>query len=411
MTDLDRLAADVDVRLRDADHELARWATFRRSGRQPVHTVYVPADRVHAGIVAEWSERAKAKLDLHAPYRSALADALDFDHELVAYDRVIEKLTNEPIEDLRIDFEDGYGSRPDDTEDEHVRAAASAVRTMLDDGTAPPFIGIRMKGLEPATRRRSLRTFDLFVRELGDIPDGFRLTLPKVTSVDQAAAMALVCERLESGYSLGPETLVFEVQVETPQSVVGPDGRSLVAPMIGAANGRCVGLHYGTYDYSASLGIAAAQQAMDHPAADHAKEIMQVAAAQAGIPISDGSTNILPVGNTESIHAAWRLHAWLIRRSLVRGIYQGWDLDPSQLPSRYAATYAFFAADLPESLRRLRAYEGNDDVGYLDEPATAAALADYVLRALDCAAVSDEEVAYECGLDRTRLESLAHRRQ
>ena len=411
MTDLERLAADVDVRLRDADAELARWATFGWSGRQPVHTVYVPADRTHAGIVAEWSERARTKLDLHAPYRSAFADALDVDYDLVAYDRVVEKLTREPIEDLRIDYEDGYGSRPDDVEDDHVRAGAAALRTMLDAGTAPPFFGIRMKSLEPATRRRSLRTFDLFVRELAGVPPGFRLTLPKVTSVDQVGAMALVCERLEEAYALESGSLVFEIQVETPQSVIGPDGRALVAPMIGAANGRCVGLHYGTYDYSASLGIAAAQQAMDHPAADHAKEIMQVAAAQAGIPISDGSTNILPVGDTESIHAAWRLHARLIRRSLVRGMYQGWDLDPSQLPSRYAATYAFFAADLPESLRRLRAYEGNDDVGYLDEPATAAALAGYVLRALDCGAVTGDDVVHECGLDRTRLESLAHRRQ
>src|SRR5690606_15968970 len=89
VTDLERLAADVDVRLRDADAELSRWATFGWSGRQPVHTVYVPADRTHAGIVAEWSERARTKLDLHAPYRSAFADALDVDYDLVAYDRVV----------------------------------------------------------------------------------------------------------------------------------------------------------------------------------------------------------------------------------------------------------------------------------------------------------------------------------
>ncbi|MDN5854019.1 MAG: aldolase, partial [Actinomycetia bacterium] len=144
MTDLDRLAADVDARLRDADAELTRWATFGWSGRQPVHTVYVPADRAHAGIVAEWSERARAKLDLHAPDRAVLAEALNVDHDLVAYDRVVEKLTREPIEDLRIDFEDGYGARSDETEDDHVRAAAAAVRTMLDAGTAPPFFGIRI---------------------------------------------------------------------------------------------------------------------------------------------------------------------------------------------------------------------------------------------------------------------------
>ncbi|UYM05542.1 DUF6986 family protein [Solicola gregarius] len=412
MTDhLDRLAAELDSRLAtdDRDH-VVRYPGGRRE-RQPVHTVYVPGDRVHAGSVAEWGERASAKLAQHAPDRDALASALDLDPELVGYDRIVEKLSREPIEDLRIDFEDGYGARPDDTEDADVRAAVAAVAAMLEAGTAPPCVGIRFKSFDAATRHRGLRTLDLFVRELASsgLPNGLRVTLPKVTSVAQVEAMTTACAWIEQEHGLADGALAFEIQVETPQAVVGPDGRALVAPMIHASRGRCVGLHYGTYDYSAALGIAAAQQSMEHPAADFAKDVMQVAAAETGVVVSDGSTNILPVGDTEAIHAAWRLHARLVRRSLERGIYQGWDLDPSQLPSRYAAVYAFFAADLPESLRRLRAYAGAGDAGYLDEPATAAALAGYVLRALDCGATSADDVRHGSGMERARLESLARR--
>ena len=87
-------------------------------------------------------------------------------------------------------------------------------------------------------------------------------------------------------------------------------------------------LHYGTYDYSAALGIAPAQQSLDHPVADHAKAVLQVAAAGTGVFVSDGSTNVLPVGDHRT--AAWQLHG-PGRRSLERGLYQELDLHPAQL--------------------------------------------------------------------------------
>ncbi|MDT4972797.1 MAG: hypothetical protein QOG22_2940, partial [Pseudonocardiales bacterium] len=160
-----------------------------------------------------------------------------------------------------------------------------------------------------------------------------------------------------------------------------------VARMIHAAAGRCAGLHYGTYDYSASLGIAAAYQSMEHPAADHAKAVMQVAAAGTGVPVCDGSTNVLPVGDTAAVRAAWALHARLVRRSLERGYYQGWDLHPAQLPTRFAATFAFYRDGTPAAAARLRAYRERQSSGILDEPATARALADFLQRGVDCGAV------------------------
>jgi hypothetical protein len=201
----------------------------------------------------------------------------------------------------------------------------------------------------------------------------------------------------------------FEIQVETPQSILGPDGTALVARMVHASAGRCTGLHYGTYDYSASCGIAAAYQSMEHPAADHAKAVMQVAAAGTGVRLSDGSTNILPVGDRERVHAGWALHARLVRRSLERGYYQGWDLHPAQLPSRYAATYAFYREGLPAAAERLRNYVGSVDAGVMDEPATARALADFVVRGRDCGAVDADEVEALTGIDRARMDVLARR--
>jgi citrate lyase beta subunit len=270
-----------------------------------------------------------------------------------------------------------------------------------------------MKSLEAPTRGRGVRTLARLVGSLaaaGGLPDGFVVTLPKVTSVDQVAAMVQLCARVEDAAGLERGRLRFEIQVETPQSILGPDGTVLVARMIHASGGRCAALHYGTYDYSASCGIAAAYQSMEHPAADYAKAVMQVAAAGTGVHLSDGSTNVLPVGDAASVRAAWALHARLVRRSLERGFYQGWDLHPAQLPSRFAATYAFYREGLASATARLRAYVHGGDSGYLDEPATAAALAGFLLRGVECGAIDDVEVEKEAGIDRDTLSRLARRR-
>ncbi|GIF13152.1 aldolase [Actinoplanes teichomyceticus] len=331
-----------------------------------MHTVYVPADRLHD--FRDWGAIALAVMDEH-----------DFPWP---DDTVRAKLAREPIEDLRVDFEDGYGVRDDAQEDAAVRSVAAILRA----GPRPPFLGLRIKSLEAATRRRALRTLDLFLDSYQDI---CTITLPKVSGTDQVAAMVAVCEKLERGYGLSAGALTFEIQIELPAAVLAADGTATVARLITAAGGRCTGLHYGTYDYSAAAGVAAAHQSMDHPAADHAKAVMQAAAAQTGVRLSDGSTNILPVGERDQVHAAWRLHHRLVRRSLERGYYQGWDLHPAQLPSRYAATYAFFREGRDAAVSRLRRYLDRQDSGIMDEPATARALAGYLLRGLDCGALTD----------------------
>ncbi|MEH1128288.1 DUF6986 family protein [Micromonospora sp. CPCC 206061] len=385
-----RLPADVyaelDRRLAPVDAALASRYPGDRGGRQPVHTVYVPADAFRAGVAGEWGAAARDALEAHPP--------LPFDESL--RERVESKLDREPIEDLRIDFEDGYGVRSDSAEDAAARAAASALRAE----PAPPFVGLRVKSLEDATRHRAIRTLDVFLDAYGGLPPGFVVTLPKVSVAEQVAAMNALCGRLESTHGLSAGALHFEAQIETPQAVLGADGTATVARFVAAASGRLTGLHYGTYDYSASVGVAAAYQSMAHPAADHAKAVMQVAAAGTGVRLSDGSTNVLPVGDTSAVHAAWQLHAGLVRRSLERGFYQGWDLHPAQLPTRFAATYAFFREGAPAAWNRLTAYRERRASGVLDEPATARALAGFLRRGLDCGALDPDEY------DRAILETL-----
>jgi citrate lyase beta subunit len=410
----DQLADLLDHRLAGADRELQVRYPGDPGSRQPVHTVYVPADRFTADEPAAWGRAALELLDREAPTAAELARATGLPEALVGevHDRVRDKLATEPVEDLRVDLEDGYGRRPDDEEDRDVRAAAAALAELAGREGAPPFLGIRFKSFEAVTRRRGLRSLDLLLDGLlqaGGLPEGLQLTLPKVTSVAQVAAMVEVCQRLEETYGLPAGRLRFEIQVETPQAVLAADGTAAVAGMVGAAAGRCSGLHYGTYDYSAALGIAAAQQSLDHPAADHAKAVMQLAAAGTGVRLSDGSTNVLPVGERARVHAAWRLHAGLVERSLRRGFYQGWDMHPGHLPTRYLATYAFFRRDLPATAARLRAYLGRVAGDVLDEPATAQALAGAVLRGVDCGAVGADELAAATGADRRQLEVLARR--
>jgi hypothetical protein len=406
--------AALDASLADADIALANGYPGESGRRQPVHTVYVPADRYHAATLDEWGATAREALATRIPEAGALAELLGIDESIAAavLPRVRAKLAREPIEDLRIDYEDGYGNRSDTDEDS---AATAGGATLRDSGSSrPPFVGIRFKSLEPATRRRGVRTLDLFLESLlpdSGLPDGFAVTLPKVTHVDQVRAFVDVCAALESAHALATGALRFEIQIETPQAVVAADGSAAVARMVHAGAGRVSGLHYGTYDFSAACGITAAYQSLEHPIADHAKAVMQLAAAGTGVALSDGSTNIVPVGSDADIESAWRLHARLVRRSLERGYYQGWDLHPLQLVTRYAATYAFYREGLPGACDRLRAYlDRAVDTTTMDEPATAQAMAALLVRGLHCGALDPDEVSGRSGVEPAELERLYRRR-
>ncbi|MFF8845545.1 DUF6986 family protein [Streptomyces sp. NPDC015127] len=399
----------ISASLATVDAELARRYPGDPGTRQPVHTVYVPGNVFAADTIRTWGDAALTALDEHAPDAATLARVLGLSDELAepVYTRVRAKLEREPIEDLRVDFEDGYAGRDEDAD---AARAARLISEAYEQGTAAPYMGIRMKCMEAAVRDRGIRTLDIFLTglmEAGGLPGGLVLTLPKVTYTEQVSAMVRLVEEFEKARGLENGRIGFEIQIETSQSILGPDGTATVARMIDAAEGRATGLHYGTFDYSACLGVSAAHQASDHPAADHAKAVMQVAAAGTGVRVSDGSTNVLPVGPTEKVHDAWRLHYGLTRRALARAYYQGWDMHPGHLPTRYAAVFAFYREGFEQAAARLAAYANHAGGDVMDEPATAKALSSYLLRGIDCGALDTEEVARLTGLTRADLDGFA----
>ncbi|SBT89562.1 Citrate lyase beta subunit [Streptomyces sp. DI166] len=403
------VSEEISASLAPVDAELERRYPGDPGTRQPVHTVYVPGDVFAAGTVRSWGDQALAALDEHAPDAASFAAVLGLSDDLAepVYTRVRAKLEREPIEDLRVDFEDGYHGTDEDTD---AARAARLIAEAYANGTAAPYMGIRTKCMEAAVRDRGIRTLDIFLTglmEAGGLPDGLVLTLPKVTYPEQVTAMVRLLEAFEKARGLEPGRLGFEIQIETSQAILAADGTATVARMIQAAEGRATGLHYGTFDYSACLGVSAAYQASDHPAADHAKAVMQVAAAGTGVRVSDGSTNVLPVGTTEKVHDAWRLHYGLTRRALARAYYQGWDMHPGHIPTRYAAVFAFYREGFEQAAARLARYAHRVDGDVMDEPATAKALSGYLLRGLDCGALDAGEVVRLTGLTRADLEGFA----
>lgn len=384
--------------------------------RQPVHSVYGGAHLFKADTAQTMSERSLAALRDIAPSPSELARVLRFERRFAVkvYERVVRKLQTEAVEDFRIDFEDGYGNRSDAEEDFHAAQAANEVATGQLSGTLPPFIGIRIKPLTAELAARSLRTTDIFITTLlartqNRLPQGFVVTLPKIVVAEQVAITARTLGAIERAHRLKPGALRMELMVETTQSVFSPGSMVALPELIKAGEGRIRGAHLGTYDYTAGCNITAQYQSMTHPACDFAKHVMQVSLAGTGVTLSDGATNVMPVRphqegrgrrltarqkteNREAVHRVFRLHYDHVRHSLRQGFYQGWDLDPGQLPTRYAAIYAFFLEGLEPSSARLSSFIekathatlGGD---VLDDAATGQGLLNYFLRALNCGAI------------------------
>ena len=437
--------------------------------RQAVHTVYGGAQIFKAGTAGKMGKAALKHLDIYAPNFALFAQVLGLPgadnlptsaneidtldkvldqaqdagpaeiapaarHAHTLYKRVREKLAREPVEDFRIDFEDGYGNRPDDEEDGHAEIAAGEVVRGMEAGGLPPFIGIRIKPLTEELHKRAIRTLDIFITTLsngtgGQLPGNFVVTLPKVTIPEQVTALVDLFELLEAGTGLSKGSLKLEIMIETPQALLGNGGEFVLPQLAKAARGRCVGAHFGVYDYTASNNITAAHQSMDHPACDFARQLMQTAFAGTPIRMSDGATNIMPVPphraaeggsltprqeqeNRETVHAAWRLGFEHINHSLRNGYYQGWDLHPAQLPVRYAALYNFFLISWTDASERLssfinKAAQVSLSGNVFDDAATGQALLNYFLRGLSCGAITGQEIeAVGLSMDDIRTRSF-----
>jgi citrate lyase beta subunit len=426
-------AQDADA-LASANREFARRYSGDRPARQPVHTVYGGGHLFRADTAPRLGAAARRALTESAASPGELARVLGIPALLAerVYALILDKLTREAVEDFRIDFEDGYGNRPDAEEDAHAAGAAKEVAEGMRSGTLPPYIGIRIKPLNEELRHRSLRTLELFLEALvsdgGLVPANFTVTLPKITIPEQVQHAAGAVAALEQRLGLEEGVVSLELMVEMPQAILDAEGRCPLLALVAAGGGRVRGAHFGTYDYTAGLTITAAHQRMRHPACDFAKHMMQVALAGSGVWLSDGATGIMPVArhriakgetltdaqiddNRAGVHRAWKLHYDDTRHSLEGGYYQGWDLHPAQLPSRYAAVFTFFLEGLDAAAQRLQNFLAKAAQATLvgdvfDDAATGQGLLNYFLRGVTSGAIPQAEAAAMTGLT---VEELAGR--
>ena len=432
--------------------------------RQAVHTVYGGANLFKSDTAVKMGEIALRNLQTYAPDFITLSKVLqlqgheDFPESPIdiesltkkldrmthaerknepawlaysVYKKIIQKLQTEPVEDFRIDFEDGFGNRSDEEEDTTAIHAANELALGMKNKTISPFIGIRIKPFTEDLKTRGVRTLDLFLSTLlektnGVLPDNFVVMLPKVTIPEQVITLVRFFEIMEKQFKLRPGALKMETMVEATQIIMDDEGRNPLMRIIRASEGRCIAAHFGTYDYTASCGITAKFQTMAHPVCDFAHHMTKVALGSTGIFLSDGATNVIPVGhhrgdnltaqqlaeNRESVYNAWRIGFQHTTHSLVNGFYQGWDLNPAQLPMRYAATYSFFLSSYDDAVYRLKIFVDRAAISTLtgdifDDAATGQGLLNFFLKAMNCGAITEEEtLATGLKLDEIRSRSF-----
>jgi hypothetical protein len=128
--------------------------------------------------------------------------------------------------------------------------------------------------------------------------------------------------------------------------------------------------------------------------------------SEGGTPLTAEQIN----ENREVVHRAWKLHYNHIQHSLETAFYQGWDLHPAQLPTRYAAVYSFFMDSLDAASERLmnfveKAAKATLVRDVFDDAATGQGLLNYFLRAINCGALTEEEAIELSGLTVAELRS------
>lgn len=388
--------------------------------RQPVQTIYGGAQLFKSTSVKRIGELALQSFLEYAPDLNEFSKAFGFDKKNIltgrVYNKVIDKLKKEAVEDFRIDFEDGFGNRPDKEEDQTAEFTAREVAKAMNENLLPPFFGIRIKTFSEELKIRAIRTLDIFITTLleqtkGKLPENFVVTLPKVTVTEHVNALVKMFEMLESILKMPAGILKMEIMIETTQSIFDSDGKANIISLVKAGKGRCIAAHFGVYDYTASCDITAKLQSMRHPVCDFARQMMKVTLAGTGVWLSDGATNIMPVGihkvenlsalqkkeNIKTVHSAWKFMFDDVMHSLNNAFYQGWDLHPAQLPVRYTAVFMFFLEGLESASNRLKNFIEKAAQATLigdifDDAATGQGLLNYFLRALNCGAITEDEI-------------------
>lgn len=403
--------------------------------RSPVHVVYGGAHLFKSDTPTKLGKLALNALKTYAPDVEEFAASMGLDDDKkishAIYKKTVDKLEREPVEDFRIDFEDGYGYRADEEEDgDAVRASNELAKAFLNR-TVTPFSGLRIKSFAPETHARGVRTLNLFLenffrRTKSRLPENFVVTLPKISDPREVAELGRRLARFESDNRLAPSSIGIEIMIETPRSIVDEKGRIAIASLVEAAGGRCTSAHFGAYDYTAALGVSAAHQHLRHEACNFARQMMLVTLAPLGIRLVDSVTTRMPVAlhvdakltdeqkseNRFSVHTGWREHFENVTASMSNGFYQSWDLHPHQLVARYAAVYAFFLRSRDADAERLRRFfakatQANMTGSTFDDAASANGLVNFFRLGFDCGAFSAAEIKKATSLSAQELHNFS----
>ncbi len=391
--------------------------------RSPVHVVYGGADLFTAATPKKLGDIALRTLQTYTPNFKTFAEAFELPgHAAAVYERTKRKLETEPVEDFRIDFEDGYGFRADAEEDADADRAARELAASLKSGSITAFSGFRVKSYSAETRDRAKRTLNIFLESLLEstghkLPSNFVVTLPKVTEKKEVSAFCRDLKKIEKEHRLKKGSVKIEIMVEHPLALIDKKGNFALRGIVEAARGRCVAAHFGAYDYTAALGIAASYQDIGHPSCDFARQMMLAALTPFGIRLSDSVTTQMPVAehkgeklsskqkaeNKAAIVAGWRTHFQNVTRSMSQGFYQSWDLHPNQLVARYAAVYGFFLENMDGQAARLRAFLRKSTQATLtgnafDDAATAMGIVNFFKRGFWSGAFTEDETKKATGL-------------
>ncbi|MCY7375764.1 MAG: hypothetical protein LH472_07305 [Pyrinomonadaceae bacterium] len=433
--------------------------------RSPVHVVYGGANLFTAATPAKLGKIARQSLETYAPSFAEFARAMwlagaevlpiyddairNLERRLIEceeevksenfaawfawtiYNRTIEKLTREPIEDFRIDFEDGYGFRADAEEDAHCISSSNELAKSFLEKSITPFCGFRIKSFQKETYRRAIRTLDLFLTNLlektgGSLPEKFVVTLPKISRREEVEVLTELLTEFEKQNGLEKGAIKIEIMIETPESIVNENGEVALRGLVAAGKGRVNSAHFGAFDYTASFGIAGVHQLLRHEACNFARQMMQISLAPLNIRLSDSVTTEIPVAvhksenltaaqtkeNVRAVHAAWRKHFNNVNNSLINGFYQSWDLHPAQIVARYAAVYAFFLESKDAQSKRLKGFiekaaQANLTGNMFDDAASAQGLLNFFRRALNCGAMTDSEVLEATGLTEKQIKTAS----
>lgn len=392
---------------------------------EPSQALYVGAHRFDARFAERARDAALAQLAAQAPDDASFGEAMGIAGGTAGLvrRRTIDRLTNAPVDDVRVDFEDGYGVHPD-AEEDAVGRQVGADFVRIAASSAAPGLGVRLKPLGMETRARSVRTLEVLLRSIaseaqrtGAAPASLTVCIAKVALPEHAGLAATTLATLERSLGLPDGFATIEPMLEHPQAIMGRDGRVIVRDIVDAGAGRVRAVQFGVYDYTASLGVPSSHQHLRHPACDLARGLVQMSLADTGVRLVDGSTALLPLapdgatadGARAAVHAGWRRHADDVRHSLAHGWYQGCDLHPTQLASRWAAVLEFYLAGLDASAARLSRFLAKAEqatvVGaQFDDAATVQGLLHYFARAVAAGAVDAAEVQARAGLAAADLE-------